>query len=191
MCDLTMVMKCEWYVFNLVINWWCEYLFISLWWWFEIHCIYLNNWMRIHMNMILLKMNMCIYDVVILILYIRSYFLYVEFISYPTCGKWSPTPLWCRLVGWGRIVSVSFPRTTWSLLVFYRFDFGVLTNGALIRTVGILFMLSDLRNFEFILMMYLFWDMMYDIYVAETYFRCDLIFYDGNLIYVERWRVTH
>jgi hypothetical protein len=31
----------------------------------------------------------------------------------------------------------------WSLLVFYRFDFGVLFSGALIRIVGILFMLSD------------------------------------------------
>jgi hypothetical protein len=34
-------------------------------------------------NMIFLKMNMCLYDVVILILYMRSYFLYVERISHP------------------------------------------------------------------------------------------------------------
>jgi hypothetical protein len=85
----------------------------------------------------------CVYDVVILILYMHSYFLYVEFTSYPTCGKWSPTPLWCGVAGWGSIIVVRFLRMAWSLLVFYRFDFGVLFSGALIRIVGILFMLSD------------------------------------------------
>jgi len=152
MCDLTMVKKCEGYVLRLVTNWWFKYLFISLWWWFEICCIYLNNWIRIYENMILLKMNIYIYiyiyiythththththEVVILILYMHSYILYVEFISYPTCGKWLYTSLLCRLSGWGRIVDVSSPRMAWSLLIFYYFDFGVLSSGALIRMLG-------------------------------------------------------
>jgi len=101
----------------------------------------------------------------------RSYFLYVEFISYPTCGKWSLTPLWCRLAGWGRIVSVSFPRTSWSLLFFSHFYFGVLSSGALIWIVGILFMSlsyvwGTLSSFKDVFIM------RYDIwlYVDETYF---------------------
>jgi len=61
-------------------------------------------------------MNMCL-CVVILILYMFLFPL-CWIISYPTCGKWSPTLLWCRLTGWGHIVDVSFPRTTWRLLIF-------------------------------------------------------------------------
>jgi len=133
------------------------------WWWWSVNVMYSTWWLFDNVNTFLYSFDedlrfvvsiqiiewehmwvwyclrwICVYDVVILILYMRSYFLYVEFISCPTCGKWSPTPLWFRLAGWGCIVALSFSRTAWSLLVFYRFDFGVLSSGTLIRTVGIL-----------------------------------------------------
>jgi len=36
MCDLTTVMTCGRYIFNLVIIWWSEYLLPFLWWCFEV-----------------------------------------------------------------------------------------------------------------------------------------------------------
>jgi len=133
--------------------------------------------MILHVNMVLLKMNMCIYDVVILILYMCSYFLYVEFISYPTCDKWSPTPLWCIFVGWWRIVVVTFPMMAWSLLVFYRFDFGVLPSGALIRTVGILLCYQIMSWGTLSLFWWCTLRLDIRLYVVEIFiFRCDLLF---------------
>jgi hypothetical protein len=81
MCDLTMVMRCECYVFNLMIIWWCDYLFILLWW-----CLKLlspiNNWIRIHVNIVCLRW-ICIYDMLLIILnlYIHSYYPCVEYFS--------------------------------------------------------------------------------------------------------------
>lgn len=103
-------MKCECYVFNLVIIRWYESLFVSLWWWFEIRCIYLNNWMRIHVNMVLLKMNMWIWCCDPNIVHAFIFHLCWTYIS-PSSGCWSPRSLWCRLAGWGSIVDVSTPRT--------------------------------------------------------------------------------
>jgi len=45
---------------QLVIIWWCEYLLICLWWWFNIHCIYLNNWIWRHKCLFLLFRNFLI-----------------------------------------------------------------------------------------------------------------------------------
>jgi hypothetical protein len=58
-------------------------------------------------------------------------------------ADWTPTPLWCRLAGWERIVTVSFSRMALEPTHLLPLPFGVLSNGALIRIVGILFMLSD------------------------------------------------
>jgi len=133
----------------------------------------------------------CVYDVLILILYMHSYFLYVEFISYHTCGKRSHTPLWCRFASWWHMVTMSFPEDGLSQSSFTALIFGVLSNGALIRTVGILFMLSDyawgtLGSFWWCT----YFEIWYDIYFAQTYLCCDLIFYNEDLICVESWRVA-
>ena len=122
MCDLTKVMKCECYVFDLVINWSCEYLLYPWDDYFRACLIYLINWMIIHVNMMLLKMNMCLYDVMIIVLYMCSYLLYVERISYTPVVVWSPTSPWCRRAGCGCLVDVSSRGRLSAYSPFYVFD---------------------------------------------------------------------
>jgi len=150
-CDLTMVMMCECYVFNLVINRWCDYLFIILWW-FEIRCIYFNNQMRIHVNIICLRW-ICVYNVVIIILHAFIFPLCWIYILPYVWQMVTYTLLWCRLAGWRRIVDMSFSRTVSSLLVFYHFDFGVLSSGTMIRIVG-----------DFIILSYYVWYVTYEMW---------------------------
>ena len=102
---LTIMMKCEWYVFDLVIKWRCEYMLYSCDDDLRFCCIYLVNQMRMHVNMILLKMNICLY-------YVMSPNTMHAFVSslcwtyiLPSSGFWSPSQR-------------EYPRTAWRLLVF-------------------------------------------------------------------------
>jgi len=57
---------------------------------------------------------------------------------------WTRTPLCWRLTGGGHVVAISFSRMAWSLLVFYRLVFGVLSSGSLIRAVWDFYVIIEL-----------------------------------------------
>lgn len=71
----------------------------------------------------------------ILNLYMHLYFLDVDYISYPTCCEWTPTPLWCILAEWGRLIVVGFPRVALEPTRRLPLSFGVLSSGAMTRIV--------------------------------------------------------
>jgi hypothetical protein len=111
----------------------------------------ISCWLRL---IIFDDMNINMHDVLFTLkLYMHLYFLYVDYILTLLDAGWTPTPLWCRLVGWWHIIDVSFSRMAskltrplshflWSL-AYYCSDYDCLDFIYVIRLC--------LMNLEFIL----------------------------------------
>ena len=83
-------------------------LVVYLWWWFEGCCIYLNWLNKLTREYSIVRKWICIFMKPEYYVYLSSYLLYVELISYPLVTFWSPTSSWCRRAGWRRLIGVSF-----------------------------------------------------------------------------------
>jgi len=115
MCIYVEIMWCNdgdevWMLYiQLGDNWWCEYLLYPCEDELRFCCICLVNWLRMHLIMALLEMNMCIYmmcdpNTIHAFIFPLCWIYILTYVwQMVAC-----TLLWCRLAGWGCIVNVSF-----------------------------------------------------------------------------------